>query len=64
MVHTFRLVLALGAGSSNSVPHRLAFVVALSDCWNHRSRSFGFGVGGGHASGKIVERAVSDMKSA
>lgn len=64
MVHPFRLVLAFGAGCFNSVSHHLAFVVALPHCRNRCSRSFGSGVGGRHASGKVVERAVSDMKSA
>lgn len=62
VVHTFCAVLAAGARSFDSVSHHLATVVAFSYCWNCRSRSIGPGMGGGHASREVVERAIPNLK--
>lgn len=63
VVYPFRLMLALGARRFNSLSYHLALVVTFPDCRNRRSRSFGAGLGSGHASRKIIERAVSNLKN-
>jgi len=63
VVHTLRLVLASGAGRTDSISCRLGSIVAFSYYRGRRSRRFSAGVGGGHASRKIIECAVSNLKS-